>query len=280
MRFPVVQVHGVRDHILTAGLLILALIMLTSRFRGGLDTLRAGAITIQSYVDEPLANIRVYREALKTNDHLRRQNILLMDEISRLRSVQHENQVLRKMIGFKDTTKLNLYPVTIVSKDLTGVNNILTVNAGSDDSVTIGMPLVNSEGLIGRVIMVASHFSEVMPYLNRMFRASADIQGSKAYGIVSWDGENIDRLVMKYVPQTIKVDSGMVVETSGYSNQFPAHIPIGIVTHTHPEAGKEIQTIYLRPFAGLSQLAEGFIVRYRPDSTLVNLKQRYQEKYR
>lgn len=279
MRFPVLQVQGARDHILTAGLLILALMMLVSRYKGGLETLRASAITVQSYIDEPLATIRVYREALKTNDHLKRQNILLMDEISRLRSVQHENQTLRRMIGFKDTTKLNLFPVTVVSKDLTGINNMLTVNAGSDDSIAVGMPLVNSDGLIGRVILVSSHYSEVMPYLNRLFRASADIQGSQAFGIVSWDGENINQLVMKYVPQTIKVDSGMVVETSGYSNRFPAHIPIGVVTHTHPEKGKEIQTIYLKPFVGLSQLAEGFIVRFRADSTLINLKQHYQDKY-
>lgn len=279
MRLPVVQVQGVRDHILTAGLLILALVLLVSRFRGGLENLRAGAVTVQSYINEPLSSIRVYREALKTNEHLRRQNILLMDEISRLRSLQHENGILRRMIGFRDTTNLNLFPVTIVGKDLTGINNVLAVDAGTADSVAVGMPLVNSDGLIGRVTITSSHFSEVMPYLNRLFRVSADVQGTKAYGIVSWDGENINRLVLDYVPQTIAVDSGMVVETSGYSNQFPAHIPIGIITKTEPEKGKETQKIYLQPFVSLSQLAEGFIIRYRPDSALVNINRHYQEKY-
>ncbi|HKJ44468.1 MAG TPA: rod shape-determining protein MreC [Balneolales bacterium] len=279
MKFTTLQVQDARDHIITAFLLILALVLMVNRHRGGLENLRKVSIATVSYLEEPLANIRVYRQALKTNEHLHQQNVLLMDEINRLRSVKKQNEILRKMLTFRDTTKLDLLPVIIVSKDLTGLNNTLTVDAGSDDSVKIGMPLVTSDGLVGRVVIVARHFSEVMPFNNMMFRVSSTIQGVRAYGVVSWNGKNIDKLTMNYVPQTIRVDTGMIVQTSGYSDRFPPNIPIGKVIGTQPEEGKETQKIFLKPFVSLNQLAEGFIVRYEPDSTITRLHDKMRDLY-
>ncbi|HKJ34870.1 MAG TPA: rod shape-determining protein MreC [Balneolales bacterium] len=279
MKFTTLRVQDARDHILTAFLLLLALVLMVNRHRGGLANLRKISITTLSYLEEPLANIRVYRQALKTNEHLHQQNIMLMDEISRLRTIKKQNQVLRKMLGFRDTTNLNLLPVMIVSKDLTGINNTMTINAGSSDSVKIGMPLVTSDGLVGRVVIVSKNYSEVMPFFNMMFRVSAVVQNMQAYGVVSWNGKSRNELIMNYVPQTIRVDSGMVVQTSGYSNQFPANIPIGTVLHTEPQKGKETQKIYIKPFVSLNQLAEGFIIRYKPDSTVTRLQNKMHNLY-
>lgn len=279
MKFTTLRVQDARDYIITAFILILALVLMVNRHKGGLENLRKISITTLSYLEEPLANIRVYRQALKTNEHLHRQNVMLMDEINRLRTLKKQNSILRKMLGFKDTTKLNLLPVMIVSKDLTGINNILTINAGSADSVKIGMPLVTSDGLVGRVVMVAKDYSEVMPFYNMMFRVSAVVQGLQAYGIVSWDGKSRNKLVMKYVPQTVRVDSGMVVQTSGYGNQFPPDIPIGKVVGTKSQRGKEIQEVFVKPLVSLDQLAEGFIVRYKPDSTITRLQNKMHDMY-
>lgn len=279
MRSTILQVQGIRDYILTAFLLVIALVLMVGTHKGGLQNIQKISIVTLSYMEEPLANIRVYRKALKTNENLRRQNVLLMDELSRLRSVKAQNEHLRKMLGFRDTTKLDLLPVIIVGKDLTGLNNTLTVNAGKDDSVEVGMPLITPEGLIGQVILTAGQFSLVMPYNNLMFRISAQIQKTRAYGIVSWSGSGNERLEMNYVPQTVKVDTGMVIVTSGYGNQYPPNIPIGKVTGKHIEQGKETQTIFLKPFVSLDKLAEGFIVKFRSDSTISRMKMQIQNQY-
>ncbi len=279
MRSTILQVQEVRDFIITAILLVIALVLMVGTQKGGLQNMQKISIVTLSYMEEPLANIRVYRKALKTNEDLRRQNVLLMDELSRLRSVKTQNENLRNMLGFRDTTKLNLLPVMIVGKDLTGINNTLSIDAGSGDSVVIGMPLITPEGLIGQVILTADHYSAVMPYNNLMFRVSAQIQNTRAYGIVSWDGSSNEKLEMNYVPQTIKVDTGMVVETSGYGNQYPPNIPIGKVVGKRIEQGRETQTIYIKPFVSLDKLSEGFIVRFRSDSTLSRLKMQIQNQY-
>jgi rod shape-determining protein MreC len=167
----------------------------------------------------------------------------------------------------------------VVSKELKGLNNSLTVNAGSNSNVNPGMPVINSAGLVGQVILTADSYSQVLPYANSLFRVSAIIEGTRAYGIVSWiSGSNRD-LILQYVPQTIPVEVGQLVETSGYSNQYPPGIPIGEITRIEPADGVETQTIYLQAYADLFTLSEAFIVNFVPDSTIDSLNVEQQELF-
>jgi len=277
MRFRLPRITDAKDHILAAILLIIASALMISRYQGGLNNLRKVSITLFSYLEEPLANVRIYRQALKTNTYLRKQNVLLLDELSRLRATGQRNEELREMLEFSSESKLQLYPVQVVGKELNQVLNSLTVDAGTEQNIKKGMPMVSSEGLIGKVILSASGYSQVMPFYNRLFRVSAKLQHSNAYGIVSWDGESIDELQLTSVPQTVEVDSGEIVVTSGYSNQFPPDIPIGKVIRAEPQKGKVTQMIYLEPFVNLYEIAEGFIVKFEPDTTIEKLNEQYQD---
>lgn len=277
MRFRLPRITDAKDHIITALLLIIAIALMIGRYQGGLNNLRKASITLFSYLEEPLSNIRVYRQALKTNTYLRKQNVLLLDELSRLRAAEQRNEELRQMLQFSSTSELSLYPVQIVGKELNQVTNSLTVDAGTEQNIKNGMPMVSSEGLVGIVIKSANGYSQVMPFLNTLFRVSAKLQKSNTYGIVSWNGKNINELQLDYVPQTTEVDTGEVVLTSGYSNRYPPNIPIGKVVKTEPQEGKETQIVYLEPFVNMHQIAEGFIVKFEPDTAIQNLNQEYQD---
>lgn len=276
MRFRLPRITDVKDHILTAILLVIAIALMTGRYQGGINNLRKVSITMFSYLEEPLSNIRVYRQALETNTQLRKQNVLLLDEISRLRAAGERNRELREMLQFSRSSDLNLYPIQVVGKKLNQVINSLTVDAGSNQGIKKGMPVISSDGLVGKVILTAPEYAQVMPFFSTAFRVSARLQNSNAYGIISWNGKTIKELQLNYVPQTIDVDTGEVVVTSSYSNQYPKDIPIGTVIRTEPQKGKETQKIFLRPFADLHKVAEGFIVKFEPDSSIQNLNQQYE----
>lgn len=277
LRFP--GISDVKDHIITAAILLIAIFFMISRHQGGLDNVRKMSVTIFSYLEEPFANFRLYRQALKTNTYLRRQNVLLLDELSRLRSADQENQRLRQLLEFSRKSDLNLYPVQIVGKELNQVSNYLTyltIDAGAEQNIESGMPIVAAEGLAGKVILTDQGYSQVMPFLNTLFKVSAKLQNSNAYGIVSWNA-NIEELQLSYIPQTVDVDTGEIVLTSGYSNQFPPNIPIGKVIRTEPEQGKDTQKIFLDPFVDLYTISGGFVVKFQPDTTIQQLNQEYQE---
>lgn len=279
MQFGFSRLSEAKDYILTAVLLVFAAVLLIGRNQGGINNLRAVSITVFSYLEEPLSNIRVYRQALKTNTDLRKQNILLLDELNRLRSAKQRNHELNELLQFSRTSNLTLYPVQIVGKQLKQVNNTLTIDAGSQKGVEKGMPVISADGLIGKVVLVSPQYAQVMPFFNTLFRVSAKLQNTNAYGIVRWADEQIYELELRHVPQTIPVDSGDVVVTSGYSNQFPPDIPIGEVIRTRPVEGQDTQQIYLRPFVQLYTIAEGFVVTTQPDTSIQNLNERYQELF-
>src|SRR5699024_10819861 len=194
MRFRLPRITDAKDHLLAAVLLVVALVFMAGRYQGGFDTLRKASITLFSYLEEPLSNIRVYRQALRTNTYLRKQNVLILDELSRLRAVEQENERLRQLLQFSRGSTLSLYPARIAGKKLDKVNNSLTIDAGQNQGITEGMPMVSAEGLIGKVILSAPGYSQVMPYYNTLFRVSAKLQKSNAYGIISWDRESIHEL--------------------------------------------------------------------------------------
>lgn len=280
MRLKTTQSEQIRDYVLTAVFLVIGLILLITRNDGGLENMRKVSISALSYLDQPLSNVRIYREALQTNMELREQNVLLLDELSRLRSAREENEELRRLLDFSGHNEQDLYPVKIISKNLTGVNNSLTIDAGRNDSIFVGMPVVNSDGLVGRVILSSANYAKVMPFKNALFRVSARVQGSRAYGVVSWESDRLNELVMSYVPQTIFVTEGSIVETSGFSDQFPAQIPIGVVTRTVEETGRETQRIYLQPFVSLHEIAEAFVIRYETPEELEDLTIQFEEMFR
>ena len=277
MRFQFPRIADAKDHIITALLLITAIALMIGRYEGGLNNLRKVSITLFSYLEEPLSNVRVYRQALKTNQYLRKQNVLLQDELSRLRAAEQRNEELRRLLQFGRESDLSLYPVQIVGKELNQVTNSLTVDAGTEEGISRGMPMVSAEGLVGKVILTANGYSQIMPFFNTLFRVSAKLQNSNAYGIVSWNGKPTRELELNYIPQTVQVDTGEVVITSGYSNQFPPDIPIGKVIRTEPQQGKETQKVFIDPFVNLYEVAEGFIVKFKPDTTIQNLNREYEK---
>ncbi|MEX0722565.1 MAG: rod shape-determining protein MreC [Gracilimonas sp.] len=279
MPFRSSKLSDAKDYIVTALILLFAFAIMVGRHQGGIDTLRKISVTSFSLLEEPLANIRVYRQALNTNTYLQRQNILLQDELSRLRSIEEENKELRRLLDYQEQSSFDLSPVLIVGKQLDGLNNTLTIDAGTATGIKEGMPLVNSDGLIGKVVLAGSNYSQVMPYYNSLFRVSARIQENQANGIVSWAGERYGELVMDFVPSTITVDSGYVVETSGNSNQFPDGIPIGKVIRTEPEPGMLTQRIFIEPYVMLADIAEGFVIEFEPDSNRTNLQQEYNQLF-
>ena len=279
MRFRVFKVENAKDYIITALLLVCALSIAIRHHQGGINSIRQLSITVVSLLEEPLSSIRVYRQTLNTNTYLHRQNILLQDELSRLRAIEQENTELRKLIGFKETSSFDIEPITFVNKKLTGLNNSFTIDAGEKKGIKLGMPVVTSDGLVGKVVLTSRFYSQVMPYYNSLFRVSARISETRSTGIVSWAGENMSELVMDFVPKTVPVDSGFVIETSGYGNEYPGGIPIGVVTRVVEQSGKDTQRIYLSPFTSLFKVAEGFVVKFSPDTSVVQLNEDYNELF-
>jgi rod shape-determining protein MreC len=264
----------VRDWVLLGSLLLASLFVLLTRNDPAVRALRAGALEVTAQVESSFAWAARYFRALEENDELRRQNIQLSSTVARTRAARMRNQELQAMLNLRDTSSLRLQAARIVEKDITKQQNYFTINVGASDSVAAGMAVINEDGILGKVVLTSADYARVMPYLNTDFRVPGVIVPLRAEGIVRWEGQQLNRLLMEHVVKTEPVSAGQSVVTSGHSGVFPAGHAIGTIDSVIVQPGRNELRIHLRPAAPLYKARHAFVVMERPDPERVALQER------
>ncbi|WP_022834821.1 rod shape-determining protein MreC [Salisaeta longa] len=263
-----------RDWVLLFGLLLAALLLMIGQNQPLVRGLRAELLSATARVEHGFAWMGRYFQALQQNEALRRENIRLSSLVARTRAVRQQNRELTRLLNLRDTLEVPLVPARIVSKDLTRQRNYFTINVGRADSIAVGMPVVNSDGILGTVVLVSAHYARVMSYLNTDFRVPAVIQPLQAEGIVRWDGEQLNRLTLQHIVKTEPVRPGQPVVTDGLSGVFPAGYPVGTVDSVAVRPGRNALRIYLRPAAPLYKTGFAVVLRTQPAPERTALEQR------
>ena len=174
----------IKDWVMLFGFLAIAVVLMLAQNQPLVRGLRAAALEGTAWVEARFAWAGGYFRALEENELLREENILLSSEVARSREAMIENERLHRMIGFRDTTQLRLRAARIVAKDVTGEQQYITLDVGTQDSVEVGMAVVDERGIIGKVVLASDHYARVMTYMNTDFRAPAKVQPLQASGIV------------------------------------------------------------------------------------------------
>lgn len=267
----------IQDWVLLFVLLTTSMIVLVAQNQPVVRSLRAGALEITSVVEQQFAWVGGYFRALDENDILRQENIVLSSEVARSREAVYQNVRLQRLLGFQDTTSFPLMPARVIARDITPERNFITLNVGSNDSVRVGMAVVDERGVIGRVYDVSANYALVMPYLNTDIRIPGKIQSLQANGIVRWEGVDRDRLLMEYVSRTEPVLKGHLVVTSGASGSFPAGYPIGFVDSVATLPGRNQLRIMLTPTSPVDQADFVFVVLKEAGDEQVELQERNRQ---
>lgn len=260
------------DWIIFAVMLLFAAVLLVSRNEPVVLGLRSLALQTSAGIDSRISWISSYASALNENANLREDNILLSSQVARSREALLENNRLRSLIRYSDSTAISLRPARIISKDITGRQNLMTLDIGSEDSVQIGMAVIDEHGVIGKVVLVSTSYSRVMPYINTDLRIPAKVLPMQAAGIVRWDGQRKDNLILDHVIKTEPVVTGQLVVASGFSSVYPEGIPVGTITEVHRIDGRNELVIHLKPAANATTASHVFVVMNRPDPERIELE--------
>ncbi len=255
----------IRDWVILGVLLIVSLATMLTANQPLLGGLRATALESTAWLEARFAWIGGYFRALAENEVLREENITLSSQVARSREALLENQRLRNLIGFRDTTDYEVLAAQIINKDFTGQWNYLTLDVGSEDSVGLDMAVIDERGILGKVVLVSKRYSKVMPYVNTDFRIPAKVQPLQAFGIVRWEGTRIDRLRLDHIVKTEPVEPDQLVVTAGYSGVFPPGLPIGTVDSVSARTGRNELAVFVRPAAPISTVEHAFVVLQQPD---------------
>ncbi|RYE25980.1 MAG: rod shape-determining protein MreC [Sphingobacteriales bacterium] len=207
---------------------------------------------------------------------LKRMNDSLITENSRLRLQLAEHNsydtlsdtLVRHEVPSTDTSKHvvqyaeYLYRTgRVINNSISAADNYITINRGSEDGIRKNMAVISGTGIVGRVVHVSKHFSSAISVLSVKQQVSAKLKDG-TIGYVSWDGGRADELLMKDVPQQIKVHKGDSVFTTSYSF-FPTDVLVGRVYKVTLIKKTGMQVLHLLTATNFRNMQYVYIVENR-----------------
>jgi len=190
-------------------------------------------------------------------------NRSLLAENLRLQEIERENQRLRELLSFGETRpgielRGGQIIARVIGRDSNNFLNFVMVDLGSRHGIEVGMPVLNNEGLVGRVSEVTNTSSKILLLSDPLSTVNAILQSSRLTGVVN--GVVGDDPVMGFIPQGTLVGVGEVVLSSGMGGNFPKGIPIGQVIEVRQRDFVVFQETVVRPIVDFDRLEFVLIV--------------------
>ncbi len=192
------------------------------------------------------------------------QNKALKNEVQQLRAglageltTQAENDQLRALLDFqKDHVfpkDVDLVTARVIARSTSAWYSTVTINAGSDDGVDVYDPVINGQGLVGRITKVNANAAQVMLVTDQQSYIDSMVEPGGAQGIVS--GSVTGDVTLEYVDKNEKVKVGQYIVTSGRdSSVFVRGIPIGQVESVGTQEVELYQSIAIKPWVDFRKL--------------------------
>ena len=275
--FPSRSRSALRRRVVVAGLVVLALFLITISFReptsGPLHGAQsAGATVLRPFevaaerVARPFRDVYGYFAGLI---HVKQENEKLKAQVNELRqqallgeSARAQNTEFRKQLKFVDSP---LFPsdYSAVNTRIIGWRNEfderVVIAAGRNDGIHQETPVVTSDGLVGSVTQVSGSAALVTLLTDESSAVQARDQDTGATGGIVRHGQGQGSLIVDRITKDKRVSPGDVIVTAGtrskqYPSLFPANIPIGYVISVGQSDTAPFKQIQIQSFVDFSSL--------------------------
>lgn len=184
---------------------------------------------------------------------LEAENARLQQEIISLREQVAEAEVLSALVQYARGQPDSSYLATrVISRDVSPFLRSIWIQAGSDDGLAHGMPVVTHRGLVGRVVEVFATVSRVELITDPQSAVSVRLQDSRADGVL--EAQLNGEIRVTTIDQDEQISEGEIVLTSGLGGTFPADIPVGQVTNIRRRDFALFQEALLQPSVSFDDL--------------------------
>ena len=191
---------------------------------------------------------------------------VLLPEIDRIDSLMAENIELRKQLKSMKSELDIQYTIngyeylnaTVISRNIINWYNTITIDKGTYNGVEKDMIVVNSKGLIGKVISTTTFTSDIRllttsDTTNKISVTISDTKNS-VNGLIKNYNYNTGFLEVEGVSNTEHVSIGSYVYTSGLGGIFPSGILIGTVENITTDEYDLAKVIDVTPAANFDDI--------------------------
>lgn len=174
-----------------------------------------------------------------------------------------ENAQFRKLLKLDRSGAIpsGYEPVTgrVIARSPTVWFADVTIDVGSGDGVEVNDPVVNGDGLVGKVSAVTGGSAQVALIADHSSAVTARVVPVAVQGAIRPNVGDPGDLILDFIDSTKRVHRGQYVVTAGWRSDeieswFPPNIPIGEITDASIFDQEARQQVHVRPFADLRDL--------------------------
>ncbi len=210
-------------------------------------------------------NWRNYGALQKEYDELSIKAEQLEMELVSAEEATLENERLKVLLDAQDTyDALDPVYAKVIARDAGPWFETFSVNRGSNHGVSVGMAVVNGDGLVGRVTEVGLNYAKVISIIDSRSAVACLVQGTRDNGVMRGqitDSSSTAECYVYYLPNVNSISPGNTVVTSGYDSLYPKGLKIGTVTALSLDAGSDGTYAIVTPSVDFQRLEEVFILR-------------------
>lgn len=190
----------------------------------------------------------------------------LLPEVKRIDALNAENIELRKQLNamkkeLNITYTINDYEflnATVINRNVASWYNTITIDKGTYNGVDVNMVVVNSAGLIGKVVSTTTFTSDVRLLTTSDMESKISVtisDGEKSVnGLIKNYNYTTKYLEVEGISNTEKISVGEYVYTSGLGEIFPSGILIGTVKNIKTDEYDLAKIIDVTPIADFDDI--------------------------
>jgi len=192
------------------------------------------------------------------NQRLKKENDRLKNQLLQYQEGYLEGQRLQKLLALKEHSEYPALPVRIIGIDQKSLIKTILINKGSAHGVRNNLPVINDQGVLGRIVETSWHVSRVLLISDGNSNIDALVQGTRVQGILQ--GSGAKRCTLKYVAKTEEVKAGDQLISSGMTEIFPKGLLLGTVARADRKDPGLFQKIDVTPAVDFTRLEEALVL--------------------
>jgi rod shape-determining protein MreC len=266
-----------RRRLALAGFVVASLLLLTVYFgestNGSLHSVQRGALSVLGPIQEGAHRaLKPFRDlfgwvgdtldAKKERDELSQENEDLRKQVTELQAEQGENEELKRLLQINEALELDQYePIRtlVTARNANLFYSKVQIDKGSSSGVEVNDPVVNGDGLVGRVTTVTRGYSIVTLVTDESFATGVKVLGANQQTSIRPNPNRPGELELQLVQDASKISRGQQVVTAGstnlrYRSFYPRNLPIGTVSRIEVGEGNLDSRIEVKPAVDIGTL--------------------------
>jgi rod shape-determining protein MreC len=179
------------------------------------------------------SDISGFQQLKADNKQLKKENEDLTDWYHTAQLLKAENASLKSLLNVKSTSDPIFMTAKILADPSSPYVQSVLLDIGEQDGVETGQAAISQTGLLGRVVDVQSSISRILLLTDINSRVPVVIEGTSQKAVLA--GHNLKELTLEYIPDTVSLEKGMRVVTSGDGGVFPLGLPVGTIKSVMPD---------------------------------------------